>query len=210
MRSNPPPSQPPNLAELPAEHGSPSLGTRANLDQPNRVERSFSTKVWLPTDREREKTTQNYLALVDRPVRALLRSEATQQLAAGEYLYHSRPFRLGPWQVVPRIHLQARQRGQMLWIKCRASSQRCLETISHKNSKLTYAYGLDVYLLAQGDGIEARGLLWLESVSLSLLWAQPLSGLIMIELNRRLQRRFQSGLQKDFARWLNDGRIVSV
>lgn len=158
---------------------------------------------------------ERYLRHGDRALRALLRSEAIETLASDELLYRSRPFSVGPWQVVPRIHLRWQQQAEGLRIECRAPvadvvrPERASSSGAAKLVDLDYAYGLDVLLIAKAAALEACGALWVESSLLSASWAQPLAGLVMLQLQRRLKQRLERGLSRDFARWCVDGKISS-
>jgi hypothetical protein len=146
---------------------------------------------------------RNYLALVDRPVKALLRPERTEVLGNGHYRYRSRPFSVGPYSVAPTILLNAAYRERELSIQCLYRGSRSTPF----GMSFDYAYGLEARLTAAGWGLEARGNVWLESAVLSHAWAQPVGRWVMAELQQRLERRFQAGLGRDLTAWIGDGRI---
>lgn len=179
-------------------------------------ERRFRHRLGLDPPEASLATVERYLRQGDRPLRALLRQEGIETLAGGEILYRSRPFLVGPWQVVPRIRLRWQQQVAGLHIAGRApvadgrGSEPETSPKAGKIIDLEYAYGLDVVLVAQAAAIEACGALWLESPLLSPGWVQPLAELVMRELQRRLLHRFERGLRRDFARWFADGKITST
>ena len=184
-------------------------------DPRGRVERSFRHRLRLDPPGVARAAVEHYLRQGDRPLRALLRAESTETLAPGELLYHSRPFSVGPWQVVPRILLRCQPQAEGLRIECRAPVADALGPEKAGLSKagkmldLDYAYGLTVLLIAQEGALESCGALWVESPLLSPGWAQPLAGLVMLQLQRRLEQRLERGLRRDFGCWYVDGKISS-
>lgn len=181
-----------------------------------RVERGFRHRLRLEPPGVDLAAVALYLRQGDRPLRALLRVESTETLAPGELLYHSRPFSVGPWQVVPRIHLSWQQEVEGLFIQCRApiadrgGAEKTGLSNAEKMFELDYAYGLNVLLMPQAEALEACGALWIESALLSPGWAQPLVRLVMLQLQRRLEQRLERGLRRDFERWYLDDKICSA
>jgi hypothetical protein len=178
-----------------------------------RVERGFRHRLRLEPPGVDLAAVALYLRQGDRPMRALLRVESIETLAPGELLYHSRPFSVGPWQVVPRIHLRWQQQVEGLFIQCRAPVANGGEpgktglSKAEKMHELDYAYGLNVLLIPQAEALEVRGALWIESALLSSSWAQPLVRLVMLQLQRRLEQRLERGLRRDFDRWYVDDKL---
>jgi len=175
-----------------------------SLNQCNRIERQFTLLVKLHPCPGRQEVTGAYLGLIDRPVRSLLRAEGTEKLGEGDYLYRSRPYRIGPWQIAPVIHIHAWTAQGDLTICCQASSPEIPSNTSAILNPVPYKYGLEASLRGLEVGVEVRGMLWLQSSLLSWAWSQALSQLVMAELERRLQQRLGRGLTRDFERWYRD------
>lgn len=142
-------------------------------------------------------TTAAYLALVDRPLHALLARERLEQLGSGRFCYRSRPLRLLHLDLHPSLMLTATWSAPALQI--RSSSCR-LEGLGAWGEQLGVALAAELAPAPAG----LRG--WAEvAVSSRLLgWPQArrLTELALEAVLERMERRVQRGLRQDLQAWL--------
>jgi len=143
-----------------------------------------------------------YLALVDRPLTALLARERLTTMAPGEFTYRSNPHQVLQWQVVPTLTLRGEWEGEQLEV--RSTSCR-LEGLGFGMESLGFT--LEAVLGAEERGLEG----WTEVGLHSRLIGNPIGrkvGTVALEaVLDRIERRVGRGLRKDLGAWLAGGKF---
>lgn len=150
-----------------------------------------------PAQRER---LEAYLALVDRPLTALLARERLHREAPGSFTYQSNPHAILRWQVVPTLSLVAEWGDDQLAVR----STRCrLAGVGAWGDGL--GFGLQALLRAEGSGLAG----WAEVGLHGRLAASPIArslGSVALEaVLDRIERRVHRGLRNDLVAWLGEG-----
>lgn len=140
-----------------------------------------------------------YLALVDRPLTALLARERLTAVAPGEFTYRSNPHQVLQWEVVPTLNLQAGWEGEQLTV------------LSTSCRLVGLGFGMDSlgFTLEAVLGAEQTGLGgWAEVGLRSRLVNSPIGrrvGTLALEaVLDRIERRVGRGLRKDLGVWLGE------
>ena len=143
-----------------------------------------------------------YLALVDRPLTALLARERLTPMAPGEFTYRSNPYQVLQWQVVPTLTMRGEWEGEQL------------EVHSTSCRLVGLGFGMDSlgFTLEAVLGAEERGLEgWAEVGLHSRLVGNPIGqkvGTRALEaVLDRIERRVGRGLRKDIGTWLAGGKF---
>ena len=143
-----------------------------------------------------------YLALVDRPLTALLARERLKPMTPGEFIYRSNPHQVLQWQVVPTLTLRGEWEGEQLEV--RSTSCRLVGL----------GFGMDSigFTLEAVLGAEERGLGgWAEVGLHSRLVGNPIGrkvGTLALEaVLDRIERRVGRGLSKDLRAWLGGSKL---
>ena len=148
---------------------------------------------------------QAYLALVDRPLTALLARERLQRVAPGHFTYRSNPYQVLHWQVVPTLNLQAGWEADQLEVQ----STSC-RLVGMRDSKESLGITLEAVLTA--DDAVLSG--WAEVGLQSRLVANPIArrvGTLVLEtVLDRIERRVGRGLRRDLGAWLGQGANASI
>jgi hypothetical protein len=143
-----------------------------------------------------------YLALVDRPLTALLARERLTAVAPGEFTYRSNPHPVLQWQVVPTLTLRAGWDGERLEV--RSSSCRLVGLGFGMDS---VGFTLEAVLAAEERGLGG----WAEVGLHSRLVGNPIGrkgGTLALEaVLDRIERRVGRGLHKDLGAWLGGGKF---
>lgn len=147
-----------------------------------------------------------YLALVDRPVVALLARDRLQRLGGGRFVYRSRPFSLLRFALVPTVELQARWRDP--WLEVESVSCRLVGLGRWEES---LAFALAARLTAEPGGAVGESAAVVGEVQVSLrlapavpLWGRSLAGRALDQVVDRIERRLGRGLRKDLLTWVLD------
>jgi hypothetical protein len=144
----------------------------------------------------------DYLALVDRPLTALLARERLSAVAPGEFTYRSNPHQVLQWQVVPTLTLRARWEGEQLEV--RSASCRLVGLGFGMDS---LGFTLEAVLAAEERGLGG----WAEVELHSRLVGNPIGrkvGTLALEaVLDRIERRVGRGLRKDLGAWLGGGKF---
>jgi hypothetical protein len=142
---------------------------------------------------------QAYLALVDRPLIALLARERLNSVAPGEFTYRSNPYQIIQWRMVPTITLQANWGGGQLAV--RSTSCRLVGLPAKMES---LGFTLKAGLATEGESLEG----WAEVGLQSRLGTTPIGrrlGILALEaVLDRIERRVNRGLRKDLVAWLGE------
>jgi hypothetical protein len=143
-----------------------------------------------------------YLSLVDRPVAALLARDRLQRPAEGRFLYHSRPFRVLRFELVPTLEFSGLWQEDELLIR---SGDCRLVGMGRWERLLRFAFV--ARLRPRADGLEAMA-----RVSLALPpalpgWSRSLTGAALEQALDRIEGRLQRGLRKDLLTWLLDPAV---
>ena len=142
-----------------------------------------------------------YLALVDRPLEALLARDRLQTLDSGRFLYCSKPFRILHLELVPTLDLRACFQDGSLHLR----SEECRITgLGRWATALTF--GLAVELQPAPALLGGRATVWLDLPSSIGAWGRPLAARALEQVLDRMQRRFSRGLCKDLRIWLMETR----
>jgi hypothetical protein len=148
---------------------------------------------------------QAYLALVDRPLTALLARERLQTVAPGHFTYRSNPYQVLHWQVVPTLNLQAGWEADQL--KVRSTSCRL---VGLRDSIESLGITLVAVLTAEKAFLSG----WAEVGLQSRLVASPIGrrvGTLVLEtVLDRIERRVGRGLRRDLGAWLEQGANASI
>jgi hypothetical protein len=144
----------------------------------------------------------SYLALVDRPLAALLARDRLRRIRTGHFTYSSRPFRLLRFELVPSLALDGHWEEEELWIR---SADCRIEGLGRWERAL--AFDLQAQLRPVADGLDG----WAR-VSLALPptlpgWSHPLAGIALEQVLERIERRLHRGLRKDLLTWLLDPAV---
>ena len=148
---------------------------------------------------------QAYLALVDRPLTALLARERLKTVATGHFTYRSNPDQVLHWQVVPTLNLQAG--GEADKLKVRSTSCRL---VGLRDSMESLGITLEAVLTAEEVALSG----WAEVGLQSRLVASPIGrrvGTLVLEtVLDRIERRVCRGLRRDLGVWLRQGANASI
>jgi hypothetical protein len=143
-----------------------------------------------------------YLALVDRPLTALLARERLKPMTPGEFIYRSNPHQVLQWQVVPTLTLRGEWEGEQLEV--RTTSCRLVGL----------GFGIDSigFTLEAVLGAEERRLGgWAEVGLHTRLVGNPIGrkvGTLALEaVLDRIERRVGRGLSKDLRAWLGGSKL---
>lgn len=142
-----------------------------------------------------------YLALVDRPMAALLARDRMQTLDSGRFLYCSKPWRILHLELVPTLELRACFQGGALHLR----SEECRITGLGRWSK-ALSFGLAVELQPAPALLGGMATVWLDLPSSVGAWGRPLASRALEQVLDRMQRRFSRGLCKDLRTWLIETR----
>jgi hypothetical protein len=172
------------------------------LDAPGLVVRQRHCRLALEPMATTERQLAAYLALVDRPVSALLARDRLRRLQPGLFTYSSRPFRLLRFELVPSLELLAVWEGGELSLRC----SDC-RIVGLGRLERALRFDLSARLRPVPEGIDG-----LARVSLALLpglpaWSLSLAGTALEQVLDRVEHRLQRGLRKDLLTWLLDPAV---
>ncbi len=138
-----------------------------------------------------------YLALVDRPLIALLARERLNSVAPGEFTYQSKPYLILRWQVVPTLTLRAVWAGEQLVV----SSTSC-RLAGFPTGMESLGFSLEAVLEAEEAGLGGRAEVVLQSRLITTPIGRRLGSLALDAVLDRIERRVGRGLSRDLAVWL--------
>lgn len=143
-----------------------------------------------------------YLALVDRPLAALLARDRLRRHSMGHFTYSSRPFRLMRFELVPSLALSGFwEEGELgiLSADCRieglGSWERALD------------FGLQAKLRPVAGGLDGWARVSLALPSALPGWFHSLAGTALEQVLDRIERRLHRGLRDDLLTWLLDPAV---
>ena len=143
-----------------------------------------------------------YLALVDRPLTALLARERLTEEAPGAFTYRSNPQQVLQWRVVPTLTLRAEWEGEQLEVR----STSC-RLVGPEFGMESLGFTLEAVLGAEETGLGG----WAEVGVQSRLVNNPIGrrvGALALEaVLDRIERRVGRGLRKDVGAWLGGGKF---
>jgi hypothetical protein len=143
-----------------------------------------------------------YLALVDRPLAALLARDRLRRLGPGRFGYGSRPFRLLRFELVPSLELEGLwEEGalQLRCVDCRIAGLGRWER--------SVGFGLTARLQPGPGRVSARAEVSLSVPAALPAWSRSLAGSALDQVLDRLERRLERGLRKDLLSWLLDPAV---
>ena len=163
------------------------------------VVRRRHCRVPLETEAATEERLAAYLALVERPLAALLARDRLERLGVGQYRYRSRPFRLLRFELVPTLDLWARWDPPRLAVH---SGDCRIHGLGRWERSLAFELAAD---LAPVPGA-LEGELRASLVTAASLpgWGRQLAGAALDQVVERIERRLRRGLRKDLLTWLLD------
>jgi hypothetical protein len=141
-----------------------------------------------------------YLALVDRPLTALLARERLTAVAPGEFTYRSNPHQVLQWQVVPTLTLRAEWEGDQLEV--RSTSCRLVRLGLGMDS---LGFTLEAVLGAEETGLGGWAQVGIHSRLVNSPVGRRLGTLALEAVLDRIERRMGRGLRKDLGVWLGEG-----
>jgi hypothetical protein len=141
-----------------------------------------------------------YLALVDRPLTALLARERLTGVAPGEFTYRSNPHQVLQWQVVPTLTLRAQWEGEQLEV--RSTSCRLVGLGFGMDS---VGLTLEAVLGAEETGLGGWAQVGIHSRLVNSPVGRRLGTLALEAVLDRIERRVGRGLRKDLGVWLGEG-----
>ena len=141
-----------------------------------------------------------YLALVDRPLTALLARERLTAVAPGEFTYRSNPHQVLQWQVVPTLTLRAQWEGEQLEV--RSTSCRLVGLGFGMDS---VGLTLEAVLGAEETGVGGWAQVGIHSRLVNSPVGRRLGTLALEAVLDRIERRMGRGLRKDLGVWLGEG-----
>jgi hypothetical protein len=143
---------------------------------------------------------QAYLALVDRPLKALLARERLKTVAPGHFTYRSNPYQVLHWQVVPTLNLHAGWEADQL--KVRSTSCRL---VGLRDDMESLGFTLEAVLAAEEKAIGGWAEVGLQSRLVSSPIGRRVGTLALEAVLDRIERRVGRGLRADLGAWLGEG-----
>ena len=138
-----------------------------------------------------------YLALVERPLTALLARKRLKAVAPGEFSYQSNPYQVLHWQIVPTLTLQAGWGGGQLAVR----SSRC-RLVGLPAGMESLGFSLEAVLEAEQGGLGGWAEVGLHSRLVTGPVGRRLGGLALEAVLDRIERRVGRGLRADLEAWL--------
>jgi len=143
-----------------------------------------------------------YLALVDRPLTALLARERLTTVAPGAFTYRSNPHQVLQWQVVPTLTLRAEWEGKQLEV--RSDSCRLVGLGIGMDS---LGFTLKAVLGAEETGLGGWAEVGLHSRLVNSPIGRRLGTMALEAVLDRIERRVGRGLRNDLGAWLGGGKF---
>jgi hypothetical protein len=142
---------------------------------------------------------RSYLALVDRPLTALLARERLKVVAPGHFSYQSNPYQILHWQVVPSLNLEAGWQGEQLQV--RSTSCRLVGMLDGMES---LGFSLEAVMEAEEAGLGGWAQVGLHSRLITGPIGRRLGSLALEAVLDRIERRVGRGLRRDLEAWLGE------
>lgn len=144
----------------------------------------------------------DYLALVDRPLSALLARDRLRRLGTGRFSYQSRPFRLLRFELVPSLELGAVWGAGELAL----SAEHCrIAGLGRWERALDF--DLSARLRPAPEGLDGMARVSLVLPAALPAWSHSLAGAALEQVLDRIERRLERGLRKDLLTWLLDPAV---
>jgi hypothetical protein len=141
-----------------------------------------------------------YLALVERPLTALLARQRLKLVAPGQFSYQSNPYQILHWQIVPTLSLRASWGGEQLDV--RSSSCRL---VGLPDGMESLGFSLEAVLGAEQEGLAGWAEVGLHSRLVTGPIGRRLGSLALEAVLDRIERRVGRGLRTDLEAWLGKG-----
>jgi len=141
----------------------------------------------------------SYLALVDRPLKAMLARDRLKPVAPGHFIYQSNPYQVLRWQVMPSLNLQAGWGGDQ-W-EVRSTSCRLVGFWEGMGS---LGFTLEAVLRAEEAGLAGWAEVGIHSRLVTTPIGRRLGSLALEAVLDRIERRVGRGLRRDVAAWLGE------
>lgn len=167
-----------------------------------RVVRERHCRVHLEHEAATAERLAAYLAMVDRPVTALLSRDRLRRSSTGHFTYSSRPLRLLRFKLVPSLALRAFWGSGELEINvtdCR------IEGLGRWERALDF--DLQAQLRPVAGGLEGKARVSLALPPALPSWSQSLAGTALEQVLDRIERRLNHGLRNDLLTWLLDPAV---
>ena len=140
-----------------------------------------------------------YLALVERPVTALLARERLTVMTRGEFTYRSNPHQVLKWQVVPTLTLRAEWKGEQLEVR----STSC-RLVGLPGEMASLGFSLEAVLGAKEASLGGWAEVGLRSRLMATAIGRHLGCLALEAVLDRIERRVGRGLRGDLGSWLEE------
>lgn len=167
------------------------------------VSRCRDCRLQLDVDGATQERLESYLALVDRPLTALLDQERLERVAPDTYRYRSNPIRLFHLNLVPTVLVQAGWDHNRLTLR---STECRIAGLAGWQGLL--GFQLAAWLQAHPKALEGQARVSLVLRGSLPAWARSLAGRGLDQVLERIERRLERGLRKDLSRWLG-GAVLS-
>ena len=141
-----------------------------------------------------------YLALVDRPLIALLARQRLHSTAPGNFTYQSNPYQILQWQVVPTLTLRADWGGVQLDVR----STSC-HLVGFRPGMDSLGFSLAAALVGEEAGLAGWAEVLLRSRLITTPIGRRLGSLALEAVLDRIERRVERGLRCDLEAWLGGG-----
>lgn len=148
------------------------------------------------------KRLATYLALVERPLSALLARDRLRRMGSGRFSYQSHPFRLLHFKLVPSLEL----RGVWQAGELQLTGDDC-RIIGLGRWERSLDFGLSAWLRPTPDGLDGRACVSLVLPPALPAWSHSLAGTALEQVLDRIERRLGRGLRKDLLTWLLDPAV---
>jgi hypothetical protein len=142
---------------------------------------------------------QAYLALGDRPLKALLARDRLKTVAPGHFTYRSNPYQVLHWQLVPTLNLQAGWEADQLEVR---STSCGLVGLGFGMDSIGFT--LEAVLGAEETGLGGWAQVRINSRLMKSPVGRRLGTLALEAVLGRIERRVGRGLRKDLAVWLGE------
>jgi hypothetical protein len=142
----------------------------------------------------------SYLALVDRPLKAMLARDRLKPVAPGHFIYQSNPYQVLRWQVMPSLNLQAGWEADQLEVR----STSC-RLVGLRDGMESLGFTLEAVLAAEETAIGGWAEVGLQSRLVTSPIGRRVGSLALEAVLDRIERRVGRGLRADLGAWLVEG-----
>jgi hypothetical protein len=146
-----------------------------------------------------------YLALVDRPLIAMLARERLKSVAPGQFTYQSNPYQILRWQVVPTLTLRASWEGEQLVVR----STSC-RLVGFPAGMESLGFTLEAVLGVEEESLDGWAEVGLHSPLVTSPVGSRFGALALEAVLDRIERRVARGLRSDLGVWLEGEETIAA